>query len=404
MPKENLNLQENKILREALEGFSLSSGINSFAVNTKGEVVLQSQPFCPLARHSFPECKECERYFRYGCFHSVCLKGQFQFFCPAGLLFLSSPIIVEEKPEGAAAAGPLLTKGLKEHMQNDFQHKAEMMQELRTIPVAKPERAAALAKTLYYYILYAFENADSGGIKAFSMFDALLTNFKMLLTNPKRQLHFSKFREKEIMSFIEKGEREKAEQKIQLLLDYFYVVCDKNFDMYRVHMLEYLMFLSYIASKNNTAPEQIFGMNYSSLNLLREITNIEQLRDWFDSVLKHFLDCVFAQSQVKHVNIIYNAIQYVQKNYNQKIYLEDVAGMIYLNPSYFSRVFKDEMGVTFHSYLTNYRIEMSKKLLLDPSIPILSVASLVGFDDQSYFTKVFKRKNGVTPKVFRNQD
>lgn len=403
MPKERLNLQENKVLREALEDFSLSSGINSFAVNTKGQVVSQPQSFCPLEKHSFPECKECGRYFRYGCFHSVCLKGQFQFFCPAGLLFLSSPIVAEGKAEGAAVAGPLLTKGLRELMQNNLRHKTEMMQELRRIPVVKPERISALAKTLYYYTFYAFEHVNSGGIKVLSMFDALLTNFKMLLTNPKKQSHFSKFREKEIMSFIEKGEREKAEQKIQLLLDYFYAVCDKNFDMYRIHMLEYLMFLSYIASKNNTAPEQIFGMDYSSLNLLREITSMEQLQGWLESVLQHFLDCVFGQSQVKHVNIIYNAIQYVQQNYNQKIYLEDVAGMIYLNPSYFSRVFKDEMGVTFHSYLTNYRIEMSKKLLLDPSIPILSVASLVGFDDQSYFTKVFKRKNGVTPRVFRNR-
>ncbi len=404
MPKENFNLQENTVLREGLEDFSLSSGINSFAVNTKGKLVLSYQAFCPLSKHQFPECKECEQHFRYGCFHSSYLRGQFQFFCPVGLLFLISPVGVGNKLEGAAVAGPLLTRDFKEIEPLGSHRKAEMTRAIQTIPVVKPERVFALSKTLYYHISYAFEYILPGGAKAFSLFDALLSNFKNLLANQKGLICFSRIREKELIGFIEKGERGKAEQKIHMILDYFYVVCDGNFDMYRIHMLEYLMFLSYIASKNNTAPEQIFGMNYSSLNLLREIRNMEQLQDWLEGVLQHFFDCVFAQSQVKHVNIIYNAIQYVQKNYNQKIYLEDVAGMIYLNPSYFSRVFKDEMGVTFHSYLTNYRIEMSKKFLLDPSIPILSVASLVGFDDQSYFTKVFKRKNGVTPKVFRSRN
>lgn len=398
------NLQENTVLREVIQDFSLSSGINAFAVNTKGQFVLSCKSFCPLAEHQFPACRECAQHFRYGCFHSNHPGGRFQFFCPAGLLFLTSPVVVGGKLEGAVAAGPLLTREFQEIEPIGFYRKTEQIQELQNVPVVKPERVSALSKTLYYHISYAFEYALPGGSKDFSPFGALLSHFKKLLTNQKRMICFSKLREKELMNFIQKGERKKAEQKIRLVLDYFYTVCDGSFAMYRIHMLEYLMFLSHIASKNNTAPEQIFGMEYSSLNLLWEIDSMDQLKEWLEAVLQHFFDCVFSQSQVKHVNIIYNAIQYVQKNYSQKIYLEDVAGMIYLNPSYFSRVFKDEMGVTFHSYLTNYRIEMSKKFLVDPSIPILSVASLVGFDDQSYFTKVFKRKNGVTPKVFRNQN
>lgn len=404
MSKKCFHLQENTALREAMEGFSLSCGINSFVVNTKGKPVELQNSFCPLAKYQLPECKECLQHFRFGCLYSAYLRRSFPFFCPIGFLLLASPVIAGNQSRGAVIAGPFVTTGLKKTNVFPSLCRNARAEEIQALPVVQPKRVFALAKTLYYHIAYALHYNLSGDSKNISLFDALLKNFKSFSTNQKELVCFSKMQEKQLMGLIGKGDREKAEETIRMNLNHFLMICDRDFDMYRIHMLEYLMFLSDIASKNNAAPEQIFGMDYSSLNLLKEITATEPLQDWLEAVLQHFFDCMFSQNQVKHVSIIYNAIQYIQENYNQKIYLEDVAGMIYLNPSYFSRVFKDEMGVTFHHYLTNYRIEMSKNFLSDPSIPILSVAALVGFDDQSYFTKVFKRRNGVTPRVYRNQN
>jgi len=85
----------------------------------------------------------------------------------------------------------------------------------------------------------------------------------------------------------------------------------------------------------------------------------------------------------------------------KKITLEDVAAYVYLSPSYFSKIFKEEMDVNFNAYLNYVRIEMSKKLLLDPSISMVEVSNLVGFEDQSYFSKVFKKMTGISPKKYR---
>ncbi|HEY8501002.1 MAG TPA: helix-turn-helix transcriptional regulator, partial [Clostridia bacterium] len=57
----------------------------------------------------------------------------------------------------------------------------------------------------------------------------------------------------------------------------------------------------------------------------------------------------------------------------------------------------------FNTYLNYIRIEMSKKLLSDPSIAIVDISNLVGFEDQSYFSKVFKKMTGQSPKKFREQ-
>jgi two-component system response regulator YesN len=87
----------------------------------------------------------------------------------------------------------------------------------------------------------------------------------------------------------------------------------------------------------------------------------------------------------------------------KKVTLDEVAACVYLSPSYFSKVFKQEMEMSFNTYLNYIRIEMSKKLLSDPSIAIVDISNLVGFEDQSYFSKVFKKMTGLSPKKFREQ-
>lgn len=77
-----------------------------------------------------------------------------------------------------------------------------------------------------------------------------------------------------------------------------------------------------------------------------------------------------------------------------------MANHVYLSPSYFSKVFSKEMGVSFNTWLGNLRIEKSKRLLLE-NIRLADIAAMVGFEDQSYFSKVFKKATGVSPNRYR---
>jgi YesN/AraC family two-component response regulator len=117
--------------------------------------------------------------------------------------------------------------------------------------------------------------------------------------------------------------------------------------------------------------------------------------------MARFTDQVFNLTDVKHVDVIYRAIDFIRKNYEKRITLEDTASMVYLSPAYFSRVFKEEIGDTFNFYVNKIRIEAAKKLLLNEKIPLIDISSMVGFEGQSYFSKVFKKMTGVTPGKFR---
>jgi YesN/AraC family two-component response regulator len=65
-------------------------------------------------------------------------------------------------------------------------------------------------------------------------------------------------------------------------------------------------------------------------------------------------------------------------------------------------LFKQEMGVTFTDYLNQVRINKSCELLTNTSLNLIDVSLQAGFDDQSYFSKVFKKLKGITPKSYRN--
>ena len=83
--------------------------------------------------------------------------------------------------------------------------------------------------------------------------------------------------------------------------------------------------------------------------------------------------------------------------------LQDLADRVYLSRSYLSSLFKKETGDSITNYINRVRVEKSKALLVGSTVSLAEVAHLCGFEDQSYFTRVFKAKEGVSPKKFRDK-
>jgi two-component system response regulator YesN len=95
--------------------------------------------------------------------------------------------------------------------------------------------------------------------------------------------------------------------------------------------------------------------------------------------------------------------RYMQEHLSEEINLSVLADEFHLNPQYISQLFKNEIGVGFHAYLTNIRIEKAKKLLLSSALSVTEISSLAGYGDYRVFTKVFKKTEGITPSQFRRE-
>ena len=102
-------------------------------------------------------------------------------------------------------------------------------------------------------------------------------------------------------------------------------------------------------------------------------------------------------------NAISFIVQYLECHYDKDITLRSAADQIFMNPSYFSSLFKKKTGINFVHYLQKLRIEKSKALLRDPKYKIYEVATKIGFADEKYFFKVFKNVTGITPNEYRDR-
>ncbi|WP_274653601.1 response regulator [Paenibacillus humicola] len=99
--------------------------------------------------------------------------------------------------------------------------------------------------------------------------------------------------------------------------------------------------------------------------------------------------------------IIERALQYMDQHRDEPVTLGDVAEHLYLNHSYFSKIFHEEMGETFSKYIVRSRIERAKQLLKETTLKIYEISAAVGYTDVRHFTKVFKELEGIPPVQFR---
>ena len=95
------------------------------------------------------------------------------------------------------------------------------------------------------------------------------------------------------------------------------------------------------------------------------------------------------------------ALAHVGKNFLRPIPESEVARLCNMSPSRFCREFKAAFAVTFVEYLAAYRVAQAKRLLANPAMPVADVAVAVGFNDPSYFTRGFRKQEGVSPSEYR---
>jgi transcriptional regulator GlxA family with amidase domain len=98
------------------------------------------------------------------------------------------------------------------------------------------------------------------------------------------------------------------------------------------------------------------------------------------------------------------ALRFMKEHFYEKLTLADVAGQAGLSADYFGRIFHSELKLSFSEYLTRLRVEEGKRLLQTSQASLGDIAYACGFEDQSYFTRVFRKTVGVTPSRYRSGD
>lgn len=125
-------------------------------------------------------------------------------------------------------------------------------------------------------------------------------------------------------------------------------------------------------------------------------------QDWSSS----FMDRIaleISEHNPREKHTIRDIITFIEQHYGSEISLQDIASHFYVSREYISRKFKQEFGINFSDYLAEYRIDKAKRLMLNPNLKIQQIAEMVGIYDVKYFSKVFKKLTGDSPREYRSK-
>ena len=111
---------------------------------------------------------------------------------------------------------------------------------------------------------------------------------------------------------------------------------------------------------------------------------------------------VLASQRGNACSTIHATMNYILDHYFQDLTLELLSQKVFITPGYLSILFKQETGINFIDYLHKYRVQIAKKLMKDPQYKIYEISEKVGFHNAKYFSQIFKKYTGLTPKEFRS--
>jgi len=133
---------------------------------------------------------------------------------------------------------------------------------------------------------------------------------------------------------------------------------------------------------------------------IMDASDIKELKDVSMKMLYNSIEIVKSKQNLSSKNFIEQSIVYMKKHYNEDISLERVADRLFLNQTYFSRLFKQYIGNTFTDYLIELRMEKAKELLETGKYKAYEVSQLVGYRSEKYFFRIFKQYTGSSPAEY----
>ena len=401
------------IAREIVDSFAKASTIHCRLLNDMGELLYQHGTQideCQFLRGLPGEPPACEDLHLRGMFQAERFGGRYIYSCPSGLTYCSAPIIIGGAVAGALVAGPVLIMDAEDLLDDIIEHRGIPTGGMRAVrqfftglPQIEPPRLNHMSTQLCANAVYISDSSHAMLLlKNESVQQRSIGEYVQQLKTNGHAAPYPVEKEQELIAAISQGDKSSAAALLNEILGHiFFFTSDPNTIQTRI--TELLVVLSRASMYGGGSAELIFDINYRYMQELRQINSQEDVAHWLAKVLNRYTDLVFDLVDSKHKNVIRKAVNYMKANCANNLTLGELADHVGYSHSHFSKVFKEEMNCGFRVYLNQLRVEKSKSLLLSGNTSISEICDLCGFEDQSYFCKVFKKITGVTPDKFRKQ-
>lgn len=149
------------------------------------------------------------------------------------------------------------------------------------------------------------------------------------------------------------------------------------------------------------------AIRYSVCEYVLKVSIIEELPKAVEKAVRELEKSRREMDRVKWEepgNLYLQMEHYIEENYRSKISLDEIAAALHANGSYLSRLYKNKTGRNLFDAILDRRIEAAKEYLLHTDMKAYEISETVGMEDAGYFSRMFKKKTGVSPKEFRKRE
>ena len=402
---------------EILQAFYAVTGVPCRLYNGEGQRLLQfgaEGERCALCRLLSEEAgrqTDCAAVHRHGAEEADRFGGRYIYFCELEMTYVSSPLMLGGQLVGSLVCGPILMMDADDYLAGAAfarglspETLARMREALQGFCRVEPGRINDYSRLLFAIAVYIGGTSQTLLRRREIMSQQQsVGDFVQHLKAAHAPDEYPIEKENGLIDAIRAGDRHSARRLLNELFGYILFSTGGNLSEIRARSLELLVVISRAAISGGAPPSPVLSLNREAMWTLQHIRTSEELALTLSDLTARYIGLAFETQGLRHSRALGRALDYINGHYMERLTLEEAAAAAGMSPNYFSSVFRRETGGTFRRYLNRIRIENSRSLLLDGEMTILQICSLCGFEDQSYFVKVFKKYTGVTPSRFREQ-
>ncbi len=207
--------------------------------------------------------------------------------------------------------------------------------------------------------------------------------------------------EKRMFELVEKGDYVGAGNAAGQYFDWMSENFSDSIMDIRLKVLEFVLYaerLLYVKGGNTYE----FKSRTDYLPTVMGMDDLSDMKTWFLNKIIEVTQKVENNRSEKSESLIEKAESFINRNYMKDLSLDDISRYCNISSYYFSKLFKQETGENYVEYLSRVRIENAKKMLSDSEASIKEISYSVGFSDPNYFSRAFKKYEGVSPTEYKD--
>ncbi len=370
--------------------------------------------FCRTIRSSSTGAKRC-LHDRLRSLNIAIETGQpYTSICHAGIVLVCIPIMDHETPLGGLFFARCLCELPSEEIEKDVLKrvkglhidKERLMEAVAELDVISSRKLHEASEFLFI-LLYETTELDPRIMhwrRQQTRQQAEISEFIQLRKDLGTEHQYPYESERKLIGKVKIGDRTGAREILNTLLGTIMLQSPGDLSVLKARLVELLSILSRAAVEGGVEINLLLEKNMAYINKVLTIDTQTELCSWISSALNDFIESVYSAQDANKIRQIKPAIDFIEANYDQQLSLAAVAKSVHLSVSRMAHLFKEQMGITVVDYLTSVRIDRAKYLLLATEKTCTEVCYQTGYNNQSYFTRTFKEIVGLTPRQFREHN